>query len=178
MINFVRLCFASLIGFEALNWKGILPFKLDFAWPGLIGTAFLLWLALEICNKFYKPVPWFLYFGIMSETTLDASSDIFHFYSQIVWWDELMHFAGGAVAALIIIYIFKQSYFYSLLWVNLLGVMYEYWEFLIDKFYFGYSKALGNGPDTVDDLLFNIIGVVSIILLLKLINYVKINYGK
>ena len=48
--------------------------------------------------------------------------------------------------------------------IALLGFLYEYWEFLIDKFYFGYPKALGDGPDTVDDLMFNLAGGAAVLL--------------
>lgn len=170
MVNFSRLGFLSIIGLESLSWVGFLPLSLDFSWLGLIGTAFFIWLFLELCHKFYQTLPSFIYLAAFLGVGLDASSDIFHFYSQVIWWDKLMHFAGGLIVALIIIYIFKPSYFYTILLVSFLGFLYEYWEFLIDQYYFGYSKALGSGPDTVDDMLFNVIGVVTIILLIKFIN--------
>ncbi len=177
LINFTRFSFLALISFEFLNLRGFLPFTLDFSWLGLIGTAFFIWLSLEVYHYFYQPLPWFIYFTAFSGVTLDAFSDIFHLYSQIIWWDRWMHFFEGAIAAIIILYLFKKSPFYShakdfsvgvytILLISFLGFLYEYLEFLIDKFYFGYPKSLGDGPDTVDDMLFNLLGATIIMALL------------
>lgn len=168
LIYFARFNFLTLLGFETLNWAGILPFTLDFSWLGLIGTAFLIWLALEIYHYFYQSLPGFIYFIALSGIALDAITDTFHLYSQFMWWDRLMHFLGGVMAAIIVSYLFKKSPFYTILTVSFLGFLYEYWEFIIDKFYFGFPKALGDGPDTVDDMLLNIVGAVFMLLVIKI----------
>lgn len=168
LIYSARFGFLALIGFETLNWAGVLSFTLDFSWLGLIGTAFLVWLALEIYHYFYESLSGFVYFAGLIGVTLDAFSDIFGFYSQIMWWDRCMHFTEGVIAAILIIAIFKKSAFHTILLVSFLGFLYEFWEFLIDKFYFGFSMALGDGPDTVEDMFLNIAGAAFIILAVKI----------
>lgn len=173
MINFINLSrfgFLSIIGLESLSWAGFLHFSLDFSWLGLIGTALLIWLILELYHKFYQALPDFIFLTAFFGVGLDAFSDMFRFYSQIMWWDRLMHFIGGGLIAILIFYIFKKPYLYTFFAVSFLGFLYEYWELLIDRYYFGFSRALGDGPDTVDDLLFNLLGAALVLIVIKLIN--------
>lgn len=175
MKNLARLLLASIIIFEALNWLKILNFSLDFSWLGLIGTAAVIWLILEISDFF----PGYICLVAVVGVYLDALSDIFNFYSRFGSWDRWVHLLGGALTAIVVLYIFlrleKSGQLLignKFLWlavicvITLLGFLYEYWEFLIDKFYFGYEKALGSGPDTVDDLMLNLVGSGAV-----LVNY-------
>lgn len=180
MKNAVRFLFAFLILFEGLNWLKILNFSLDFSWLGLVGTAAVIWLILEISDFF----PGYIWAVAVLGVYLDAFSDIFNFYSRFESWDRWVHFLGGALTAIVVLYILRRLEELGqvrlgnrFLWltvisaVALLGFLYEYWEFLIDKFYFGYEKALGSGPDTVDDLMLNLVGSAAILIgyyLLKL----------
>lgn len=173
MKNIARFLFISLIAFEILNWLKILNFSLDFSWLGLIGTAGIIWLILEISDFF----PGYIWLVAVAGVYLDALSDIFNFYSRFESWDRWVHFLGGALTAIVVLYIFlrleKSGQLLignKFLWlavvsiIALLGFLYEYWEFLIDKFYFGYEKALGSGPDTVDDLMLNLVGSGAVLI--------------
>ena len=52
--------------------------------------------------------------------------------------------------------------FLSLCLVSLFGDLYEVEEYLEDKFYHARQVRLGNGPDTADDLMWNLIGGVMV----------------
>jgi len=189
----IRGLFIALIVFEFLNLVQILNFSLDFSWFGLIITAAAVWLIIESIAHFSKK-PKFLesalpisFLGIL----IDASGDIFHLYSRFGWYDKAVHLiVSGAVAYLI----FKIS----ILWTsdvhniktsggirlklilslfvlglsNLFGILYEIEEYLEDLFI---RQArwlrLGDGPDTANDLLFNLLGSLAVALLF--INFPK-----
>ena len=51
---------------------------------------------------------------------------------------------------------------YSLGFVALFGDFYEIEEYLEDRLYHGRQVRLGGGPDTADDLLFNLVGGVAV----------------
>ena len=78
-----RTLFGLIITFEALNWLKILNFSLDFSWLGLIGTAAVIWLILEI-SDFFTGYIWLV---VLAGVYLDALSDIFNFYSRFESWD-------------------------------------------------------------------------------------------
>lgn len=173
MKNFARTLFVTLIVFEISNWLGFLNFPLDFTWLGLVGTAGVIWLILEVADFF----PGYIWFVAVVGVYLDALSDILNFYSRFESWDRWIHFLGGALTAIVVLYIFLRleksgqlEIGNKFLWlavicaIALLGFLYEYWEFLIDKFYFGYPKALGSGPDTVDDLMLNLAGSAVVLI--------------
>lgn len=167
----IRVGFLGLLIFEFLNLFKILNFSLDFTWLGLIGTAITVWVIFEIINYYYKPLPWYILGIIFLGLVLDASSDIFHIYSRFNSWDRFIHFIYGILGAIIIHQLFEKltpnwlKRFFTITTVVFLGFLYEYWEMLVDKFYFQYQKALGDGVDTVDDLFFNALGAVLFITL-------------
>jgi len=162
----IRILFLALLFFYSLNLFQVLHIPLDFSWIGLISTALGAWLLLE---KFDLPDwIWLLSFFAI---TLDACSDIFHLYSHLESWDRLMHFWGGMFLSFPLLQLMsnfqeKQNseisrlFFLIILisFIGLLGTFYEILEYLTDKFYFGHPKALGDGADTVEDLVFNLVG--------------------
>lgn len=166
MKKFVRVLFSAMLIFYTLNLFHILHVPLDFSWVGLIATAVGAWLLLE---RFDLPGwIWLLSFLVI---TLDACSDIFHLYSRLEIWDRFMHFSGGMFLSFPIILLMNRFrrehhikvsgvFFLIILlsFVGLLGTLYEILEYSTDKFYFGYPKALGDGPDTVEDLICNLGG--------------------
>ncbi len=166
-----RFLFASLMIFELFNWLKIFNFSLDFSWLGLVITTGAIWLVLELAGD----LPGYIWIIALVGVFLDAASDIFNLYSRFSYWDRLVHFMGGVLAARVLLYFalrleekgeLKLGNKFLLpaviLGVCFLGFLYEYEEFLIDKLYFGYPKALGDGVDTVDDIFMNLVGAAAV----------------
>ncbi len=168
--------FLLLIAFELLNWLGVLHFHLDFSWLGLVGTfagvfGFLL----------YFDPPAVVWGAALFGLTNDAVSDVFDLYNRFNTWDRYVHFTGGLCAGLIAYFIlrglekrgslsFRGAMIapITIAVVSFAGFCYEYWEFLVDVVYFHHPKELGDAIDTVDDMLLNILGAVTFLLLLFL----------
>ncbi len=166
---FFRLLFFGLIIFEFLNLINILYVPLDFSWFGLIVTASFVWLTVELVVYFWKakeylPVALGLSFlGVL----FDALGDIFHFYSRFGFYDRSIHLVIGAIIAyLLFILTKKYSPLFILGMTSLLGVLYEIEEYLEDKFIHHRGLRLGDGPDTADDLLMNLLGALLMIFII------------
>jgi len=186
---FSRSLLTGLLLFEFLNYFGILKYSLSFTWLGLIITCLLVWLMLEVISFFLKKYcgqsisGW----GMMTATIaiyLDSFGDIFHFFNQIWWYDRVAHLVGGGVVAGLtfnIVWIICRSRkinigfsvisFISLAITSLLGTMYEAEEYFEDYF-FG-SSRLGEGPDTADDMILNMIGGLLVILVINIYLQIK-----
>ncbi len=173
MKSAIRVLFAFLIIFELLNWLEILHFPLDFSWLNLAVTA----LSVFLFVSFFNP-PMHIWAAVFGGVLLDAFSDIFHLYSAFPFWDRLVHFGGGFISAVLIFYLvrrveekagvmFPQFFVFIAVVsaVSLVGTLYEYWEFAIDENLGGAVKMLGDGADTVDDMILNILGAMIFILL-------------
>jgi uncharacterized membrane protein YjdF len=184
-----RIIFAGLIVFEVFNYFSILKFKVDFTWFGLILTAVVIWGGLEIvhhflkvrCHRILHSAIWFLSIFALY---VDALGDIFHCYSRFGWYDQVAHFAGSAVAGAIIFSVLKAvnpcrvnkmgdslMYFLTFTSVTTLGVFYELEEYLED--YFNFTNRLGDGPDTANDLLLDVVGVLTVILFVIVVKKIK-----
>ena len=92
-----------------------------------------------------------------------------HFYGRYGWYDQAMHLVGGGVVMAIVLAVFsKVSIRFELPiaavlvlaigLVALFGSFYEIEEYLEDRFYHGHTVRLGDGPDTADDLMWNLVG--------------------
>lgn len=184
-----RIVFAGLIIFEIFNYFSVLKFKVDFTWFGLILTAAAIWGGLEIAHHFLKmrchhilhSAIWFL---AIFALCIDALGDILHCYSRFSWYDQVAHFTGSVVAGAIIFSILKAvnpcrvnkmgdslMYFLTFTSVTTLGVFYELEEYLED--YFNLTNRLGDGPDTTNDLLLNVVGVLAVILFVLVVKKIK-----
>jgi len=188
-INLARLLLFGIIFFEFLNYFNILKFHLEFTWLGLIITAGLIWMLIEGINYFLKtrchrllhPMTWFSAFFIIS---LDMLGDILHFYSIYGWYDQILHFIGSVATSIIILSVLTAVnssevhkmgdfliYYLTFTSIATLGVFYELEEYFED--YFTLSNRLGDGPDTMNDIFSEILGVVVIILLVIIIKKIK-----
>ncbi len=161
-----QIGFAALLAFEILCWTGVLHFTLDFSWVGLVGTSVAVLLMLFYFNP--QGLVWFAaFFGV----ALDGISDVTHMYDYWYPWDRFVHTTGGFCAGLIVFFILRDLEKRGLIRFNgamiipavfvttcTVGFFYEYWEFLVDLLYFGRPKELGDGPDTVDDMILNVLG--------------------
>lgn len=169
-----RILIAALILFETLNLAGVLNFTLDFSWQGLLVTSVGTFLALEIIYFAFRRkgilLPQLPYFLAAVGLCLDALGDVAHFYARAGWYDQFMHIMGGGIVmALAVTFLsnLKEKLplalilFLALGLVAFLGDLYEIEEYLEDKFYHGRPVRLGTGPDTADDLMWNLIGGIS-----------------
>lgn len=170
MIFTTRILFTALLLFELLNGFGVLHVPLDFSWFGLIVTGAVAWGMVEVLfgsgeRKDHLATALMVAFG---GVLLDAAGDVFHLYARINWYDRALHLLSGVASAYLVYLLIRKKAFLKgvLLWVmtigaaNLLGSLYEIEEWLEDAFVHGRVLRLGDGPDTADDLLMNILGAV------------------
>lgn len=173
-----RTAFAALLAVEILGWAGVFVIEPAFTWFGMVLTLAVVWAAfefLEIIRRRGKFIGfhWTTWPLAFLAVLVDAAGDVFQLYS--IWWsyDRLAHFFGGAVAmitALNILHVVMQARRHHLpRWVVLplaygmtavFSVLYEIEEFLEDRF--TGSKRLGDGPDTVDDMMLNLLGAALV----------------
>ncbi len=187
LTNLIRFGFAGWIVFELLNYVEILHFTLDFSWLGLVLTSGFVWGAIEIISfrlkkSTGKPLSWLVYLGGFLSVSLDALGDVAHWYSEFEWYDQLGHASGGGMAALLSFFVFwqlkeagkisigkKLAGFMGIVTAMALGVLYEMEEYIEDIFSGG--NRLGSGIDTANDMMWNTIGaLIVVIIAVKIIN--------
>lgn len=175
-----RVAFGSWIAVEMLSWAKVLPITLEFTWFGLIITASGAWLALEIISGWLrKRGAQSLWAGtfivaLVSQCT-DAFGDIFRLYGSYGWYDQIAHFIGGAVLALVFFntfYNLEQAgrvkfplglhSLVSVFSAMAIGSLYELEEYSEDVL-FG-SNRMGNAFDTGNDMLMNTLGACLMVL--------------
>lgn len=111
---------------------------------------------------------------------VDAFGDIFQWYGMYGRYDEFVHFFGGApcVAGILALISHFASLRYGIpYWLALgassvIGTLYEGEEYVEDVIR-GTSVRLGDGPDTVTDLLAQLIGSVAVLALVYVLNASK-----
>lgn len=182
IINFIRLLFGALIGFELLNLVGILHLGLEYTWLGLIVTSTVSLSLLEVIAYKYKRkkgflLHWSIWLAVLLALCLDAFGDFFHFYGKFSWWDQTAHLFISAVVCFtlfIVINAFwvdkfkfillftkgrlKLSLLLAAVSTMSLSALYEIEEYLEDLIF--QTNRLGPGTDTANDLFFNLVGVL------------------
>ncbi|MBI2609949.1 hypothetical protein HYW53_02110 [Candidatus Giovannonibacteria bacterium] len=169
-MQFARLIIIALIVFELLNFAGILAIPLEFSWLGLIVTSGFSLIVLEILNIFSLMSP-AGYILSAAGLWLDALGDIAGLYGQYWFYDQFMHFLGGAIIMAIALTFINRGIALNnlrtpllfvilagLAFVGLFGSLYEIEEYLEDRFWHGRQLRLGDGPDTADDLMLDLFG--------------------
>lgn len=168
-----RIILLSLIGFESLNFFGFLPYATYFSWLGLLVTSIGALAVIEMIYYAFKregvilPTLPYLVSGV--SLWLDALGDVAGLYGKFGWYDQAAHIIGGAAIMSVAIAMFSQyrerhkislalMLFISISFVGLFGSIYEIEEYLEDRYYHGEQKRLGDGPDTANDLLVNLMG--------------------
>ena len=170
-----RILIGALILFEALNLAGVLNFTLEFSWLGLLATSAGTLLVLETIYFAFRRkgvlLPQLPYLLAAFGLWLDALGDVAYLYGKLTWYDQFMHLIGGAIIislALALLLNFKDKLPFALILflalglVALFGSLYEIEEYLEDRFYHERRVRLGDGPDTADDLLWNLIGGLGV----------------
>lgn len=183
VINFARLFFAGLFIFELLNYFKILQFNLEYTWLGLVVTSAISFTVLEITAYKYKKIKghhlhWLMWLIVVAGLSLDAAGDFFLLYGKYSWWDQFVHFFVSAVVCFTLFIIinafwidkFKFSLLFSAGRLKLslflaatttlsLSALYEIEEYTEDLLF--HTQRLGPGADTANDLLFNLLGILT-----------------
>ncbi len=169
-----RIILIWLISLEIMGGLQIIPLQTEFTWKGLLLQSVVALIGLEILERVVQKNKLDLSVGILGlfltgQIVIDAFGDMFHWYGRFSGYDQLLHFTGGFVFALITTG-FVRAYFkkkrtrllkrevaFFGLSVAALGtILYEAEEYLEDVL--TGSQRLGNGFDTADDLLLGVIG--------------------
>lgn len=182
-----NMAFLTLIVFEELNHFRVLNFPLDFTWIGLLIVAIFAFTLINIISFWVEKSGGHLNVAVwplaLVMVCIDAFGDMFRLYSRLAWYDRAAHFFGGLTIAAITFAVLKARRKdesvsnYDLLFVlsftALAGSFYEIEEYLEDLFTF--SHRLGDGFDTVDDIIMNLSGglffLVVFILIRQLLKY-------
>lgn len=168
---------AALFLFELLGADNFYQAKIVFTWFGLLITSMVVWLMVEgasfyLSKKTGQPLSGWAMLVAVGALYLDALGDIFGFYNwnfQGLWYDQIAHFWGGLAAGAVVFSVMSALIRAGIMKMNrtalfiltvaltgLLGQFYEIEEYLED--YFRGSNRLGDGVDTANDMLLNIIG--------------------
>lgn len=168
-----RILILLLIGFEALNFFGFLPYATYFSWLGLLVTSIGAMIVIELVYLLFRRegviLPTLPYLISGASLWLDALGDVMGLYGKFSWYDQFSHIAGGMAVMSVAIAMFSQyrerhkislalMLFIAISFTSFFGSLYEIEEYLEDRYYHGEQKRLGDGPDTADDLLMNFIG--------------------
>lgn len=168
-----RLFVLALITFEFLNLIGILNFTLDFSWLGLIVTSGVTLIIAEAIYYYFRKkgieLSFLPYFMIALALWFDAIGDVGHFYGRISWYDQAAHVLGGSSVMSMAIGILSRFHekikisvltmlFVALAFTALFGDLYELEEYLEDELYHKRTVRLGDGPDTANDIMLNLMG--------------------
>jgi hypothetical protein len=167
MIPVIRAIFGLALLFEfgaaIFQWER----DFDFTWLGLAVTLAVVWLLLE---RFSAP-SW-IWAAALFLLVLDALSAFYLLYTRIYFWDYFMHaLGGGLVAAGVLNQVLRRRRRPSLqfaagavyLIVAAVGFCYEFLEYLVDRFYFGYPRTLVSAYNTIEDQVFNLAGTTLVI---------------
>lgn len=190
VINLARLLFIALLVFEILNYLKILQFNLQYTWLGLVITSSTVFIILEITAHKYKKIKgyylhWIIWIIVVLGLSLDAAGDFFHLYGKLWWWDRVVHYFVSAVACFTIFTVISafwiDKFKFSLLMKTgrmhlasfmaasatiALSAIYEVEEYAEDLIF--HTNRLGPGHDTADDLLLNVLGVLTVIIFLQI----------
>ncbi|MBP6944749.1 hypothetical protein KBD61_00180 [Patescibacteria group bacterium] len=181
----------GLVLFDALNFFQVLPYKVEFTLFGRIVSTGGAFLALAIADALFKKhigraLPGIARVSFALIIIGDFFGDVFHFYGSWDRYDQAIHFLSGPflvaplIALLGMIKNAKQwrvpdGILYLLaLGINVtIAVLYEVEEYLED--FFTLSQRLGDGPDTANDMMVNLIGGAGCIL--AILAYKKIKHS-
>lgn len=157
----------------------------------MITTSLFVWLTLEIVSLFLKRKNLasfshsFFILGFVP-TMVDFFGDVLRFYDRFYWYDRAAHFFAAfclALASFVILNSLRKSDYFNWSFGLLLfvvfsvtligGALYEIEEYLEDRLYWGFQLRLGNGPDTAEDIAFDILGGLSVVFLAFIYNRFK-----
>lgn len=170
----ISVMFIGMLLFELLNYLGILSFKVDYTWFGRLFSTVVMFGILQLIDGLFR---WKFQTRLQGSVWVlaalllwsDFIGDIFQFYTRWTWYDQAIHFISGPVvtaALLIALETVREkarwntpravTYVLAVGVNTIFSVLYEIEEYLED--YFFQTNRLGDGPDTVNDLMMSLIG--------------------
>lgn len=173
-LKIIRTAFVLLLLVEFLSALRVLRLTLDFTWLGLLITSSVVWIGLELIHRslrrtHHRALPLHLWWLAFLGVAFDALGDINGWYSTYLWYDRAAHLIASGIAAIILLHLLRTllhadtethhprlALFLSFTSVATLGVLYEIEEYLEDVI--NLTNRLGDAFDTVEDLIFNILG--------------------
>jgi hypothetical protein len=170
-----RIILVTIIVVEALAALDIVPIETQFTWKGLIMQSVVVLILIEAANKYIERKKFDIAIGpgaflVTLQIAVDATGDMAHLYARFIWFDQLLHFTGGFVISFITTGMYRALFekqrvkplprgeiIVSGLGVGMIGAMiYEGEEYLEDLL--TGSNRLGDGFDTADDIVFDLLG--------------------
>lgn len=129
-------------------------------------------------------LPVIVQWSVLVGVAFDAAGNFLRLYGSVLWWDKLAHAIGSAAVALALYALvwefrnavpFAKQQWWMVLYVigttSLLATLYEISEYLGDlKFH---THRVTDFFDTSDDLMWNVIGSVAVLILLHLFHREK-----
>lgn len=181
-LTIIRLLFGLVLGIEFANIIGLVNFSDLPIWPGLFGTAGAVWAGLEYWRYYtlknnLQFLPSWILFISLGAVLLDAAGNLTNWYFSTWYFDNIVHFLSGAIATLVMFFVFYSIHSSSLpfSWIayitfgttTILGVAFEVVEYLANIFH-DTDIWLGSGPDTVMDLVMSSTGALLVIIFLSI----------
>lgn len=166
--------FACLFAFEFLNLIGILEYRVEYTWRGRAFSTAFVFAVVYILDRIFQGyvrtrLPGQVWFVAAILMLMDFLGDIFSFYGRWTWYDQVAHFMGGPILVTAFYIVFdalakvrgwKQPRAITLYLAYgtsvIFAVLYEVQEYLEDFIY--RTNRLGDGPDTANDMMLNLIG--------------------
>lgn len=177
----IRTAFFIVTFFTFLNSVKILHIPLHFPWLVLFLISLAAWIFWEEIYKKRFDFPILMGSFFLFQLYGDILGNTFKLYGKFNWYDKLTHFIGGATigifVTLILSYFEKRNQWklglktliiFAISLALSLAVVYEFWEFFAYSV-LDYKLLIIGATDTVDDLLFDLIGATISILLLTFI---------
>ena len=142
----------------------------------------LFWGGLELVSYISSTqgvkFPALIWAFVAAGLVVDSVSDYLTLFDKLRNYDKLMHFLiGGVLMGFLVTQVMNAflsrgslplviKYWLTILLVNFLGFTYEFFELITDRFY-GANNILGR-VDTTEDMLLNMLGALTFILVFHL----------
>lgn len=172
LLGYISLVVLGVV--EVLTPYDTLPRRLALLSTNLAALIGVLILQKKL-EKHGHHLPHAVLWSLFSAVLFDAVGNFARLYTVISWWDELAHLVGsGAVATslLTLLHEFRHvtpfgghrgwTFLFVLGMTSALGVLYEIDEYVGDVLF--HTHRATKVFDTADDLLWNLIGTVLVIL--------------
>lgn len=171
----MRAAFGGLLAFELANALRFVSLPVEYTWLGLVLTSAFVWGALELGARYVRTLGRDLHWGVWTvalvSTYFDAIGDMLHLYGRCGWYDQVAHVLGAAAVTTVVLALVNAArrgrtftmpdFAMAVGMASLLSIVYEVEEYLEDSFLF--SSRLGDGPDTANDLLMDLVGSLAVI---------------
>lgn len=146
---------------------------------GPFWSVVLFWGGLELVNYISAghgvEIPAMIWVFVAAGLVVDSFSDYLLLYEKLRHYDKFLHFLiGGVVVGFLVMRILGAfmvqttlplwvKYWLVILLTNFLGFVYEFFELITDRFYGAYNIL--NRFDTTEDMLLNMLGALTFILI-------------